>query len=48
MKNPHAQALGRLARGIPKHYSKAERARRAEWARGLRRLVLEKRAQAAQ
>lgn len=33
--NPAAQALGRLARGKPKHYSAAEIARRtarlAEW-----------------
>lgn len=42
--NPHAQALGRLAAGVPKNYSKAERRRRAEWARGLRKLVLAKRA----
>jgi hypothetical protein len=45
MKNPHAQALGRLAAGVPKNYSKAERARRAKWARGLRKLVAERAAQ---
>ncbi len=27
-KNPAAQALGRLAAGVPKEYSQAERARR--------------------
>ena len=27
--NKHAQALGRLGKGIPKNYSKAERKRRA-------------------
>ena len=35
MKNPAAVALGRLAAGVPKNYSAAERKRRAEWARGL-------------
>ena len=30
MKNPVAVALGRLARGVPKKYSKAERKRRGE------------------
>ena len=35
MKNAAAQALGRLAAGIPKNYSSAERKRRAELARGL-------------
>ena len=34
-KNQAAQALGRLASGVPKNYSAAERKRRAEWARGL-------------
>jgi len=29
------RALGRLAAGKPKNYSPEERARRAEWARGL-------------
>jgi len=29
MKNKAAQELARLGRGIPKHYSKAERKRRA-------------------
>lgn len=28
MKNKAAQALGRLAKGVPKNYSKAERERR--------------------
>jgi hypothetical protein len=35
MKNPAAVALGRLAAGVPKRFSRAERARRAAWARGL-------------
>lgn len=29
-KNPHAAALGRLARGVPKDYSDEERQRRAD------------------
>lgn len=30
MTNKHAQALGRLAKGKPKNFTKAERKRRAE------------------
>lgn len=37
MKNPHAQALGRLAKGVPKNYSPEERARRARWAKSISR-----------
>ncbi len=33
--NPTAQALGRLAAGVPKNYTAAERQRRADHARGL-------------
>jgi hypothetical protein len=29
--NKAAQELGRLARGVPKNYSKEERLRRSEW-----------------
>jgi hypothetical protein len=34
-KNPHAQALGRMAKGVPKNYTKAERKRRGERAKKL-------------
>lgn len=35
MKNPAAQALGRMAKGKKKTITDAERKRRADWARGL-------------
>jgi len=35
--NKTAQALGRLARGVPKNYSQAERKRRAAWAKEMTR-----------
>jgi len=35
--NKAAQALGRLARGVPKNYSQAERKRRAAWAKEMTR-----------
>lgn len=37
MKNPHAQALGKLAKGVPKNYSPEERQRRAQRAKLLPR-----------
>ena len=35
--NLTAQALGRLAAGVPKNFSKAERARRSAWMRTVNR-----------
>ena len=34
-KHPAAVALGRMARGVPKRITEADRKRRQEWARGL-------------
>ena len=33
--NKAAQALGRLAKGIPKNYSEVERKRRSDWMKQL-------------
>lgn len=44
-KNPHAAALARLARGVPKSYTPEERARRAEQMRLNRAGLWEKRRQ---
>ena len=33
--NKYAQALGRLAKGIPKNYSPEERKRRSDWMKSL-------------
>lgn len=44
MKNPLAVALGKLAKGIPKNYSAAERERRRRWAAEMRKRKAAKRA----
>lgn len=35
-KNPHAVALGRMAKSVPKNFSKAERKRRSQRMKALR------------